>query len=90
MSKVVFDPNALEDLRWWVTHDRRAASKVLELVQEVLRDPFSGRGKPEPLKFQLSGCWSRRLTLEHRLVYEVTESRIRILACRYHYREPGA
>jgi toxin YoeB len=90
VSKVVFDPNALEDLRWWVTHDRRAASKVLELVQEVLRDPFSGRGKPEPLKFQLSGCWSRRLTLEHRLVYEVTESRIRILACRYHYREPGA
>lgn len=87
MRELLFDPNALEDLRWWVTQDRRTALKVLDLLQDVLRDPFSGKGRPEPLKFQLRGCWSRRITLEHRLVYEVGDAYIRVLACRYHYRE---
>jgi toxin YoeB len=58
----------------------------LDLIEETLGDPFRGRGKPEALKFDLSGCWSRRIDLEHRLVYEVTEDRIRILSCRFHYR----
>ncbi len=55
-------------------------------MESVCRDPFKGRGAPEALRFELAGCWSRRITLEHRLVYEVTEDHIRVLACRYHYR----
>jgi toxin YoeB len=59
--------------------------RALELVEAVLRDPFEGIGKPEPLKYTLAGCWSRRLTQEHRLVYRVTERRIDFLEARYHY-----
>ena len=59
--------------------------RIVNLMKEVLREPFSGIGKPEPLKYELKGCWSRRIDQEHRLVYQVTEDKIRILACRYHY-----
>lgn len=81
-----FDEAAFEDLAWWVEQDRRQALRVLRLIREVQRDPFTGAGKPEPLRHALKGCWSRRIDQEHRLVYEVSESKIRILACRYHYR----
>jgi toxin YoeB len=64
---------------------RKVALRVLELVEAAMRDPFSGMGKPEPLKFVLSGCWSRRIPQEHRLVYRVSESRIDFLQARYHY-----
>jgi len=80
-----FDPCAIEDLAWWIEKDRKKALKIIRLIPEVQRDPFHGTGKPEPLKHELSGCWSRRIDEEHRLVYEVQENRIRILACRYHY-----
>lgn len=80
-----FDPAAFEDLAWWVETDRKKALRVIKLIREIQRDPFSGSGKAEPLKHELSGCWSRRIDHEHRLVYEVAESKIRILACRYHY-----
>lgn len=85
MRKLEFDLAALEDLAYWVEHDRKKAMRVIDLVLEIQRDPFAAKGKPEPLKHELAGCWSRRVDQEHRLVYEVAEQRIRILACRYHY-----
>ncbi|MBE0644964.1 MAG: Txe/YoeB family addiction module toxin [Bacteroidetes bacterium] len=81
----MFHPEFVEDLRWWVRTDRRTALRIIDLVQDTLRGPFSGKGKPEPLKFFLAGCWSRRITQEHRLVYEVSDGRIDFLQARYHY-----
>jgi toxin YoeB len=80
-----FDPAAFEDLAWWVEQDRNKALRIINLIKDVQRDPFRGIGKPEPLKHELKGCWSRRIDQEHRLVYQVTEEKIRVLACRYHY-----
>jgi toxin YoeB len=80
-----FDIDAFEDLAWWIQQDRRAALKIIELVLDIRRNPFSGMGKPEPLKRDLAGCWSRRINQEHRLIYQVNDEKIRILACRYHY-----
>jgi len=68
-----------------VRHNRKKALRIIGLIEDVQRDPFSGIGKPEPLKHELSGCWPRRIDQRHRLVYQVTGERIRILACRYHY-----
>jgi len=81
----VFQPEFREDLRHWVETDRRVALRALDLVEAVLRDPFQGIGKPEPLKYLAQGAWSRRLTQEHRLVYLVREDRIDFLQARYHY-----
>ena len=80
-----FDPAGFEDLAWWVDKDRKTALRIIKLIKEVQRDPFHRIGKPEPLGHQFAGCWSRRIDDEHRLVYEVFEDKIRILACRYHY-----
>ena len=81
----MFHPEFRQDLRYWVETDRKVALRVFELAESVLRDPFSGIGKPEPLKYILAGCWSRRITQEHRLVYRVREGRIHFLQARYHY-----
>lgn len=81
----VFHSEFQEDLRYWVRTDRKIALRVLSLVEAVMRDPMCGVGKPEPLKFYLGGCWSRRITQEHRLVYMVSETRIDFLQARYHY-----
>ncbi len=81
----VFHPEFLEDLRFWVGNDRRIALRALDIVEATLRDPFAGIGKPEPLKYQLAGAWSRRLTQEHRVVYLVSEGRIDFVQARYHY-----
>ena len=83
--EAVFLAQFLEDLMYWVKTDRKAALRVLELVAAVVQDPLSGIGKPEPLKFEFAGCWSRRLTQEHRLVYEVSKVQVRFLQARYHY-----
>ncbi len=83
--QAVFQPQFREDLRYWVKTDRSTARRILELIEDTLRDPFNGLGKPEPLKFVLAGCWSRRITQEHRLVYRVSEHRIDFLQARYHY-----
>lgn len=83
--EAVFHPEFRQDLRDWVNTDRKVAVRILELVEAVMRDAFSGVGKPEPLKFGLSGCWSRRITQEHRLVYRASENRIDFLQARYHY-----
>lgn len=75
----------LQDLRWWVQNDRRVAGRILDLLESVLRDPFTGIGKPEPLRALGPDAWSRRITQEHRLVYRVLKDRIDFLQCRYHY-----
>lgn len=80
-----FDSSALEDFAWWIKQDRKKALKIIRLFQEIQRDPFTGIGQPEMLKHELSGCWSRRIDHEHRIVYQVFNDKIRILACRYHY-----
>jgi toxin YoeB len=80
-----FDTAGLDDLAWWVQQDRKKALRLFRLIQETATDPFGGIGKPELLKHELAGCWSKRIDDEHRLVYQVTDEKIRILACRYHY-----
>lgn len=81
----VFQPEFREDLRHWVETDRKVALRVFDLIEAIMRDPFSGIGKPEPLKYLASGTWSRRLTQEHRIVYLVQDDRIDFLQARYHY-----
>ena len=83
--EAVFQGRFREDLYFWVETDRRTALRVLQLVDAVMRDPFEGIGKPEPLKHELAGAWSRRITQEHRLVYLVREARIGFLQAHYHY-----
>ena len=74
-----------EDLRYWVEAERKVAIRALDLIETIMRDPFAGIGKPEPLKYLLPGTWSRRLTQEHRIVYLVSDDRIDFLQARYHY-----
>ena len=85
MKGVEFDPAAFDDLAWWAEQDRAQAIRIIRLARDAQRNPFSGLGKPELLKHELAGCWSRRIDQEHRLVYQVLPDKIRILACRYHY-----
>ncbi len=85
MKNLEFDPAAFEDLAWWIQQDRKKALRIVKLLKETQRTPFEGTGKPEALKHDLAGCWSRRIDDTNRLVYEVLEDKIRILACRYHY-----
>jgi toxin YoeB len=83
--EAVFQPEFREDLRYWVETDRKVALRAFNLIEEIMRDPFAGIGKPEPLKYLASGAWSRRLTQEHRVVYLVRDERIDFLQARYHY-----
>jgi toxin YoeB len=83
--EAVFHPEFREDLRYWVESDRKLALRVLDLVEAVLREPFVGIGKPEPLRYLGSDVWSRRISQEHRLVYLVSSDRIEFLQARYHY-----
>ena len=85
MRNLEFDSNAFEDLAWWIQKDRKIALRVIKLIQAIQRDPFRGRGQPEQLKHDLSGCWSRHINREHRIVYQVFDDKIKILSCRYHY-----
>ena len=82
---VVISTRFREDLRHWIETDRKIAVRVLDLMTAILADPFGGIGKPEPLRFELAGCWSRRITQEHRLVYRVSSDRIEFHQARYHY-----
>lgn len=83
--EAVFDPNFIEDLSFWARTNRRIALRILRLVEAILRDPVTGIGKPEPLRHQLAGRWSRRIDSEHRLVYEVRETQVLFVSARYHY-----
>ena len=81
----VFHPEFIEDLRFWVETDRKLALRAFDLIEAILRDPFDGIGKPEPLKYLTPGAWSRRLTQEHRIVYLVRAEQVDFLQARYHY-----
>ena len=85
MKTLAWTPNAWEDYLYWQTHDKAMLRKINALIKDALRTPFEGLGKPEALKFDLAGKWSRRINAEHRLVYMVEGDRLVILQCRYHY-----
>ncbi len=81
-----FADDAWEDYLYWQQQDKKILKKINRLIKEIQRNPFEGLGEPEPLKYNWSGYWSRRITIEHRLVYKVTDSHLLIAQCRYHYR----
>jgi toxin YoeB len=81
----VFHPEFRNDLHYWVETDRKIALRAFDLIEAIMRDPFDGIGKPEPLKYLSPNTWSRRLTQEHRIVYLVSSDRIEFLQARYHY-----
>ena len=83
--KLIFEPMAWEQFLYWQEPDKAALRKINAMIKECLRHPFEGTGKPEPLKGDLAGLWSRRIDREHRLVYRVTEGALEIVRCRYHY-----
>jgi toxin YoeB len=85
MKSVLFEKTAFDDLKYWGSTDLKIVKKIIELIDDIQKHPFTGIGKPEPLKHQLKGYWSRRITDEHRLIYTVTDQSIFIAACRYHY-----
>jgi toxin YoeB len=86
MSRTIsFTAEGWEDYLFWQNHDKQILKKINQLLKDCQRDPFAGTGKPEPLRHELSGAWSRRITDEHRLVYLVTDSEIQVIGCRYHY-----
>ena len=85
MRSAIFEPEFREDLRYWIEVDRKVALRALQIVEDVLGDPFTGIGKPEPLKYLAPNTWSRRLTQEHRVVYLVKHESIHFLQARYHY-----
>ncbi len=82
---IPFSKNAWEDYTSWLTEDKKMLKKINELIKDIQRTPFAGRGKPEPLKYELSGFWSRRIDREHRLVYQISGDEILIYSCKYHY-----
>jgi toxin YoeB len=83
--KITINEKALKEIAYFKKRDQVIFNKILDLLDEVSRHPFDGFGKPEALKFELSGCWSRRITREHRLVYKVIEKEVFVISCRYHY-----
>ncbi len=85
MKKLMFEQSAQEDLFFWVSNDIKIVKRILDLIENIQQTPYTGIGKPEPLKHQLKGFWSRRITEEHRLVYKVSEEMLIIASCRYHY-----
>jgi toxin YoeB len=83
--KLAFTPSAWEDYLWFQEHDRKLLKRLNSLIKDTLRTPFEGIGKPERLKADLAGYWSRRITDEHRLIYAATATELTVIACRYHY-----
>jgi toxin YoeB len=83
--KIVFADRGWEDFTYWVENDRKMAARIVRLIKDIEREPFGGLGKPEPLRHDLTGFWSRRITDEHRLVYAVDKERVLIAQARYHY-----
>jgi toxin YoeB len=83
--RLIWSNQAWEDYLYWQQTDKQIVKKINKLIKDIKRDPFNGIGKPEPLKYQFSGFWSRRIDNEHRLIYEVYENSIAIASCRFHY-----
>ena len=85
MNRLIFADQAWDDYIHWQANDQKIVKRINLLIKDIKREPFSGIGEPEPLKYNWSGYWSRRITLEHRLVYKVTDQMVLIAQCRYHY-----
>lgn len=85
MRRVIFESGAFEEFAAWAVEDKKVYAKLVRLIKDVDRSPFTGLGKPEPLRYEMQGYWSRRITDEHRLVYRVTDEEIFIVACKFHY-----
>jgi len=85
MRKIAFTPDAYDEFIEWLEKDKDVGIKIKSLVKDITRDPFKGIGKPEPLKGKYKGCWSRRITQEHRMIYEITDLYILIIKCKGHY-----
>ncbi|MFH1076511.1 MAG: Txe/YoeB family addiction module toxin [Pseudomonadota bacterium] len=85
MRKIAFEKSAFEDFVEWATINKKLYQRIIDLIMDILRQPFSGIGKPEPLKHDLKGYWSRRINDEHRLVYKVNDEAAIIVSCKYHY-----
>jgi toxin YoeB len=85
MRQIKFELQALKELEGWIRTQPKTAAKIVDLLQEISKTPFEGKGKPEPLKNKFKGFWSRRITDEHRLIYEVTAQSINVLSCQGHY-----
>jgi toxin YoeB len=83
--RIVFSKNAWEDYTSWQTEDKKTLKKINSLIKDIERNPYEGIGKPEPLKFDLAGLWSRRIDHTNRLVYRIEENDLQIFACKYHY-----
>lgn len=83
--KIEFTPEAWQDFEWFLDKDKQIVKRIREILKDILRHPEEGIGKPERLKFHLSGCWSRRINKEHRIVYKIEKDGILIISCRYHY-----
>ncbi len=83
--RIIFEPIAFSDFNDWAHKDKKIHKRIITLIKDINRDPFKGMGKPEPLKHELSGYWSRRITEKDRLVYKVTSREIIIISCKYHY-----
>ncbi len=82
---ILFTDDAWEDYLYWQQTDKQTLKKINQLLKEIQCTPFTGIGKPEPLKHQLQGCWSRRIDSEHRLIYEIVDNTLRVIGCRFHY-----
>ena len=83
--QIVYTTQAEEDFSYWIKHNPQVIKRINQLLEDIIRNPFQGIGKPEPLRFKKSGYWSRRINREHRLVYRVVDNVIYIAQCRYHY-----
>lgn len=86
-KRIIFEPDAFEDFNEWSGLNKKIYKKIIELIKDINRSPFAGLGKPEPLKYEFSGLWSRRINEEHRLIYTVTDTEIIIASCKYHYED---
>ncbi|MGI8468114.1 MAG: Txe/YoeB family addiction module toxin [Pyrinomonadaceae bacterium] len=87
MRRIAFFPEAFADFNLWASENIKIQTRIIELIKDIGRNPFSGIGKPEPLKHELKGLWSRRITDEHRLVYKVYDDEIVIYSCKFHYKK---
>ena len=85
MRKLIFEKSAQEDIFYWAKTDSKVLKKIIDLIEDTQRNPFGGKGKPEALKYDLSGFWSKRINEEHRLVYKITDFEIIVVQCRFHY-----
>ena len=85
MKRIIFSKNSWEDYTYWQNQDKKTLKKINSLIKEIQSFPYEGTGKPEPLKYDLAGLWSRRIDREHRLVYSYEEEDLQIYSCRYHY-----